>query len=262
MGYRIQDFAALTGVTVRALQHYDRLGLLNPVRTAAGHRVYASADEPRVRRILALREVGLSLQQIRQALDAPESELSELLAAQRRRLEQARGTIDGTIRVLGRLEQRVSETGQSPLDLLARELDMQHAAEQMRGYFSDDAWTRWGARYFEDWPGREWGALFREIEASLDEDPAGDRAQALLVQSGRLWNAGIGSDRQLSTDVREGYGKAWSARESWPAELKRRYADFKIERIARFLGDAAMASARLRGLVQTYTFTTPTRSIA
>ena len=62
MGYRVAEFANLTGVTVRALQHYDRLGLLRPSRTESGHRVYAEPDQARVRHILALRAVGMSLQ--------------------------------------------------------------------------------------------------------------------------------------------------------------------------------------------------------
>ena len=83
--YRIREFGALTGVTVRALQHYDRLGLLTPSRTAAGHRVYGERDRQRLRHIMALKAVGLSLQQIRQAVTAPASRLTELAAAQRQR---------------------------------------------------------------------------------------------------------------------------------------------------------------------------------
>jgi len=74
MAYRVGEFATLTGVTVRALQHYDRLGLLKPSRTQSGHRVYADADKQRVRHILALRAIGMSLQQIAELLDATDTE--------------------------------------------------------------------------------------------------------------------------------------------------------------------------------------------
>lgn len=59
MPYRVGEFAALTGVTVRALQHYDRLGLLTPKRSDSGHRIYVETDRRRVRHILALRAVGM-----------------------------------------------------------------------------------------------------------------------------------------------------------------------------------------------------------
>src|SRR5215472_4266739 len=38
--YKVREFAEFAGVTVRALHHYERLGLLKPTRTAAGYRVY------------------------------------------------------------------------------------------------------------------------------------------------------------------------------------------------------------------------------
>ena len=42
--YRVREFAKLTGVTVKALHHYDRVGLLEPRRTRAGYRLYSAAD--------------------------------------------------------------------------------------------------------------------------------------------------------------------------------------------------------------------------
>jgi len=50
--YRIQEFAAKAGVTVRTLHHYDRIGLLKPRRTHTRYRVYSDADLPRLQRIL------------------------------------------------------------------------------------------------------------------------------------------------------------------------------------------------------------------
>ena len=252
MSYRVGEFAALTGVTVRALQHYDRLGLLKPSRTGSGHRVYGTGDERRVRHILALRAIGLSLQQIAELLDAPSARLAEALQTQRARLEQSRTGIEDAIRALQQVESD-SDSTERPLDRLATAVDMQEALEAMRGYFSDEAWTKWGAHYFCDWPTAAWRVLFRDIEASLDQDPASERAQELLDRATTLWDANIGSDPTLSRAVREGYGTAWQSRDRWPRELQRRYAEFRIEAIATFLGEAAMASWRRRGLVRTYT---------
>lgn len=253
MSYRVGEFAALTGVTVRALQHYDRLGLLKPKRTDSGHRVYAEPDRQRVRHILALRAIGMPLQKISELLKGSPSRLPEALRAQRTRLEQSRTGIEEALRVLQQLETSEAEAGKSLLDRLAAGVEMQDALESMRGYFSDEAWTRWAEHYFDDWPSAAWRTLFREIEAALDEDPASERAQDLLDRSTTLWHADIGSDMKLARAVREEYGKAWQVRDRWPRELQRRYAEFKIEQIARFLGDASMASWRRRGLVHTYT---------
>jgi DNA-binding transcriptional MerR regulator len=62
--YRVQQFAALAGVTVKTLHHYDRLGLLRPERTAAGYRVYSDDDLQRLAQITALKLVGVPLKGI------------------------------------------------------------------------------------------------------------------------------------------------------------------------------------------------------
>ena len=253
MPYRVGEFAALTGVTVRALQHYDRLGLLTPKRTAAGHRTYGETDRRRVRHILALRAVGLSLQQIGDLLKGPASDLAGVLRAQCARLEQSRIGIEEALRILQQVAMTEGEAGESLLDRLTAGVEMQDAVESMRGCFSDEAWTKWGERHFYDWPSAAWRALFRDVEASLGDDPASARALELLNRSMMLWHADIGSDAALARAVREGYGKAWQARDRWPRELQRRYREFKIEEIARFLGAVQMASWRTRGLIHTYT---------
>jgi MerR family transcriptional regulator, thiopeptide resistance regulator len=253
MRYRVGEFAALTGVTVRALQHYDRLGLLRAARTESGHRVYSDADRQRVRHILALRTIGMSLHHIADLLKGPASQVHDALRMQCATLEQSRIAMDEAIHLLRQMEAQGSGGAGPLLDRLADGVEMQEALEAMRGYFSDEAWQKWGQHYFHDWPSAAWRLLFRDVEASLDEDPAGERAHELLNRSKSLWDAPIGSDPQLARAVREGYGKAWQARERWPSELRRRYAEFQIEAIAKFLGAAQMASWRRRGLIHTYT---------
>ena len=59
--YHVHEFAELAGVTVKALHHYDRFGLLTPSRTEAGYRLYAEADLERLEQIIALKFLGFSL---------------------------------------------------------------------------------------------------------------------------------------------------------------------------------------------------------
>jgi DNA-binding transcriptional MerR regulator len=54
--YRVKEFAAAAGVTIRALHHYDRLGLLKPLRRQrTGYRVYRDADFARLEQIVVLK---------------------------------------------------------------------------------------------------------------------------------------------------------------------------------------------------------------
>ena len=71
----VGEVAALAGVTVRTLHHYDRIGLLSPSgRTSAGYRQYAPADLDRLHRVLLYRELGFSLEEVATLLDDPSAD--------------------------------------------------------------------------------------------------------------------------------------------------------------------------------------------
>ena len=64
--FKIGEFSRLSRVSVRMLRHYDQLGLLTPAQTDrfSGYRYYTADQLPRLNRILALRDLGFSLEQI------------------------------------------------------------------------------------------------------------------------------------------------------------------------------------------------------
>lgn len=89
--FRISDFSRLTRVTVKALRHYDRLGLLKPVRVddQTGYRYYAARQAGDVARILALKDLGFSLDAVGDLLGrrADHASLARLLEAKRAEIE-------------------------------------------------------------------------------------------------------------------------------------------------------------------------------
>ena len=66
--YSMQRFATITGVTTKALRHYERVGLLAPARTGGGYRQYSYADMQRLERVLGLRALGFSLKDVAAAM--------------------------------------------------------------------------------------------------------------------------------------------------------------------------------------------------
>ncbi|GAA4606801.1 DNA-binding transcriptional MerR regulator [Actinoplanes octamycinicus] len=87
--WRVGELARATRVTVRALHHYDRLGLLVPsARTAGGHRCYTGEDVRRLHVILALRGFGLSLAEIRDTLAEASGDPVGLLRRQLAEVEE------------------------------------------------------------------------------------------------------------------------------------------------------------------------------
>src|SRR5690606_5766515 len=107
--YRVKEVAALAGVSVRTLHHYDALGLLVPSqRSSAGYRLYEEQDLLRLQQILIGRTLGLSLEQIRRSLDDPEFDLRRALSAQRlelvRRQDETSAMIQAIDRTLARID--------------------------------------------------------------------------------------------------------------------------------------------------------------
>ena len=91
----VGEVAALAGVTVRTLHHYDRIGLLSPSgRTSSGYRQYAPADLDRLHQVLLYRELGFPLEEVAALLDDPAADPAEHLRRQHRllrdRLERTR----------------------------------------------------------------------------------------------------------------------------------------------------------------------------
>jgi DNA-binding transcriptional MerR regulator/uncharacterized glyoxalase superfamily protein PhnB len=76
----VGEIAAIAGLSVRAIHHYEQIGLLAaPARSAAGHRRYGTVDLERLYAINRLRRLGLSLEQIGRTLDDPTWTLADAL---------------------------------------------------------------------------------------------------------------------------------------------------------------------------------------
>lgn len=87
------EFSRIARVSKRLLQYYDEIGLLKPAHTdpQTGYRYYSARQLPRLNRILALKELGLSLEQIARMLDdaISDEEIRGMLVLQRAQLEQS-----------------------------------------------------------------------------------------------------------------------------------------------------------------------------
>jgi DNA-binding transcriptional MerR regulator len=96
--------AALTGVSVRTLHHYDHIGLVVPsVRTQAGYRGYTDADIERLHLVLVYRSVGMPLDEIRALLDDPNADVVEHLRRQHQLLLEQADRLQHTIKAVEEL---------------------------------------------------------------------------------------------------------------------------------------------------------------
>jgi DNA-binding transcriptional MerR regulator len=134
--WRIGQLARIAGVSDRTLRHYDKIGLLPPaaVDAATGYRWYGTAELTRLERIRALRRLGLSLRQIADLADAPDTDLRRALAdtaaALRREITDRTATLAATDRHLARPTTiLVRETRMAARRIRVRRLRVAHPAE-------------------------------------------------------------------------------------------------------------------------------------
>ena len=85
----VTEVSRLTGISVRTLHHYDAIGLLKPTQvTEAGYRLYDKAALERLYMILVFRELGLSLKEIGDILDASDHNRNRVLEQQIKQMQE------------------------------------------------------------------------------------------------------------------------------------------------------------------------------
>jgi DNA-binding transcriptional MerR regulator len=203
--WRIGDVAVATGLTIRALHHYDQIGLVVPSgRTATGHRLYIDADLRRLYMVTALRQLGLSLEQVGKVL-AADVPVRDVIDEQ---LEQ----VDRQIRTAKRLREQLlaareadsAETGPGLMDVIK-------LAQDMRGYLSQEQIEAVRRRMAElgvvaeHAVGIEMPSLYQDALAEMragtpSSDPAVRRIVDRLDQLSRMLR---GSDESSGTAVRQ-----------------------------------------------------------
>ncbi|XNY99895.1 MerR family transcriptional regulator [Micrococcus luteus] len=143
----VGEVAELTGVTVRTLHHYDRLGLVRPARTAAGYRLYGPDDVARLQEVVAYRRLGFGLDEIpgpttdrRRALERQHEYVVgriDELQRMRRALERALADVDEDE------DEREDAMTEAEKKALFTDLFGAEYAEEFEGYQAE-AEQRWG----------------------------------------------------------------------------------------------------------------------
>lgn len=144
--YRVKEVAALSGVSIRALHHYDEIGLLVPSgRNASGYRLYGDDDLLRLQQILIGRELGLSLEAIRRSLDDPRFDRRVALQAQRAELERRVGRVAEMIRAIDAALAALDASETQPEDETMSKIDLKKIFDGFDpDQYADEVKQRWG----------------------------------------------------------------------------------------------------------------------
>lgn len=236
--YRASEFAELTGVTVRALHHYDRVGLLKPTgRSAAGYRLYGANDFARLQQVLTLKFIGLPLRQIKEVLGREELDLAGVLRLQREVLESRRAELDAALRAVREAEAVLSRGGEPAWDefkKIVEVINMQHDTEWMKRYYTEEQLVdlaRRGTPEVLERGQREWQKLIAEVEEAEREglDPASERAQSLAARWEGLINEFTGGDPGILENLK----RLYADQANWPDTFSKPYSDESADFISR-----------------------------
>lgn len=226
--FRIQEFARLAGVTVRALHHYDRLKLLSPAhRSERGYRLYCHEDLGRLERILVLRYLGLTLREIAALLNTPvgcgAEPLTVTLARQRTTLRERRDGLDRVLLAIEHAQRRAEDPAEAEWLLyqtILKEIQRQEATNWTEKYYSPKAFETLRLHRAAMTPeqkadaGVRWRALLADVQSALDREVPPDSAvgRALVARWIRL-----GDEFTLGNpEILEGYRRMHEDESHWP----------------------------------------------
>ena len=238
---QVREFARMAGVTVRALHHYDRLGLLRPRRTGSGYRLYGRRELERLEQIVALKFIGIPLKRIKAMVDRDSGALADALRRQRTVLEEKRRLLDHAIQAIRMAEQTFADGGQPDTAILKNiieVIEMQNDKSWGEQYYSPEARAKIQERQKEWTPElqeqttKAWLELFRDVEAAFELDPASDAAQAL----GARWKGLIGGFTGGDPEIGKGLNRMYADRPNWPAHMKELMAPFSNPKVWEYMG--------------------------
>jgi DNA-binding transcriptional MerR regulator len=186
--YSTAAFAALAGVTPRALRHYDRLGLLKPRRSEAGYRLYSERDLEALEAIVGLKFIGVPLKEIAAIRRRAKGPFAQVLRAQREALEAKRRSVTRAIAAVTAAEAALRSGAAPDTDLFRRIIEVMHMDKpHEEAVATYTAMLKAKATYLASLTTEQradlkqrWMQLIADVRDAITDDPAGPRAQGLL----------------------------------------------------------------------------------
>jgi DNA-binding transcriptional MerR regulator len=197
----VGEVAALAGVTVRTLHHYDRIGLLSPSgRTAAGYRQYAPADLDRLHQVLLYRELGFPLEEVATLLDDPSADPEAHL---RRQHALLRDRLDRTTAMVAAVEKEMEARAMG--FSLTPEVRFEVFGEHDPAQYDAEVEERWGETEAYAQSKRRTAAYSKEdwLAIKAEQEEIGNRFVRAL-------QSGAAPDSEEAMDVAEAHRRSIS----------------------------------------------------
>jgi DNA-binding transcriptional MerR regulator len=177
---KIGELATRSGLTVRALHHYDSIGLLRPsAHTDSGYRLYTRADVARLHQIQALRRFGMSLADIGTFLASPDAPFADVVAQQIATLDRQIAQASALREQLSHLHRRMADGEPDLADWLST-LELMNLYDK---YFTKDELHRLPFWQQDARRNSGWAALVSQLQELLRHGvPAADAEARQLAE--------------------------------------------------------------------------------
>ncbi len=219
--WKVGELAGRTGLSVRALHHYEEIGLLVPSgRTRAGHRLYAGAEVLRLQQITSLRALGFSLGEIRRCLDddpgfSPVRVIQLHVARLRERIELERRLCERLEMVASRLGSAGEVSAEGFVETI---MEVTRMSERIERYYTPEQREALERRRQEFGEERmraaeaEWSELIEQVRAEMEAgtDPADDRVRRLASR----WMELVGEFTGGAPGIERSLGNMWQQEET------------------------------------------------
>ena len=205
---KVGELVRRTGLTVRTLHHYDETGLLVPsARSDAGYRLYTPGDVARLQQVLSLRQLGFSLEEVRDCLDRPGFSPLDVIGLHVARLREQ---IERQRKLCERLEALAAHlrtAGEVSADEFLRTIEEMTMIEK---YFTPEQQTliqkcreQAGEEALQQ-KQEEWAELIALLRAEMekDTDPGDAKVQELAKRWVDLLNWSTGGDPEMTQSVK------------------------------------------------------------
>ncbi len=239
---KVGELARRTGLTIRTLHHYDEIGLLRPsLHTEAGHRLYTAGDVARLQQVVSLRQLGFSLEEVRDALDRADFSPLEVI---RLHIGRLREQIEMQQRLCERLE-AIAEHFRTAGEVSAEDfLRTIEGMTMIENYYTPEQLETFKKRWEADPEGTaelarqgqaDWNALLAQYRAEMEKgtDPADPRLQELEKRRRALVSAFSGGDAAIEQNLKR----------LWTEQGDKLCAQFGIDpKVMEYLGKVAEAA--------------------
>src|SRR6516225_9970896 len=204
---KVGELAARTGLSVRTLHHYDTIGLLSPSRRSkSGHRLYGRRDILRLQQIVSLRQIGMSLDQIREALK-PRNGAGRIIGLHLARLKERIALEQELCRRLEAMLPRLESVG---IEEIIKCIEVTTMYEK---YYTKEQLETLKERAEGLGPEKiraaeaEWPKLIESVRAEMDKgtDPKDPRVQALVKRWNELVLEFTGGDPGITQSLKNLY---------------------------------------------------------